>query len=105
MLCLDQNHAVCGAHTVESEAGGVFQHFDRSDIVGIDSHEAAARSRLDWQSVNDEEWFRVAIDGCLSANPDGDSTFCILGDHYASDMTLQRPFNRLIGGLVEVFRL
>ena len=103
VFCLDENHAVRAADAVESQTSRILHHFDRRDIVGIDSQEAAARSRLDWLPVDHIEWFGVAIDGSRSANSESDPTVCSSGDRHTRNAGLQGLFDRLRSGAIKVF--
>jgi len=103
VLCLDEDHAVRAADTVEGQTRGILHHFDRSDVVGIDSQEAAPRSGLDWLPVNHIERLRVAIDTGRSANSEGDAAVWSSGDHYAGNAGLQGLFDGLRRGVIKVF--
>src|SRR2546423_3986376 len=103
VLGLDEDYAVRTANTVERQACGVFQHFDRGDIVGVDSHQTAARSGLDWEPVDHKERLRATIDSRCSTNSDGDSAVWSSRDHYARNTGLQGQFDRLSVILVDVF--
>ena len=98
----DDDHAVGAARTVDGRRGGVFQHLDRLDVVGVDVGQrvgagAGARkagvgslaAAAVGESVNDVERLRVGAEGVGSAHVDRNSPPPVLR---RSDAPVRRPF-------------
>src|SRR4051812_15625837 len=73
LLHRDEDDAIRAAHAVQPRVLGVLQNPDGLDGVRIDSGQSAARSRIEWDVVDDIERRARTVERRRSADLDGNS--------------------------------
>src|SRR2546422_36402 len=102
-LGLDDDDAVGAAQAVERGLGGLLQHLDRFDVVGIDPREVSVGTWIDGHAVEHVQRGVAAPDGRAATDAHGEAT--VRSDHlHAGEATHQHLFDRLPGRLGDVLR-
>src|SRR5207248_10576683 len=102
-LRFDDDYAVGAPHAVHRLAGGVLHHLDGGDVVRIDSREAAARSGLDLDAVDDVQWLVAAAERGGAADAHRNAAVRCTGHHHAGEPPHQYLLDRLARLAVDVF--
>src|SRR6058998_563836 len=103
-LGLDDDDAVGAAQAIQRRLGGLLQHFDRFDVVGVDPRQVALGTRIDDHTVQHVQRGVVAPDGRAATDADRKATVGRPAHLHAGKATHQQLLDRLPGCLGDVLR-